>query len=125
MGRWRRAVAVAGMRGSLDRRLTALERAPGAGGVELRVYSTVAEADAEAEPTRPGTEVLRIITGVPRAAGRGVSANLPSGKRPGHTDLPVHEDAVASLRAEAITDGETEEEKQHDAQDGLNGSNDP
>jgi hypothetical protein len=69
---------MAGMRGSLDRRLTALERAPGAGGVELRVYSTVAEADADAEPARPGMKVLRIITGVPRAAGRGVSANVSS-----------------------------------------------
>jgi hypothetical protein len=59
----------------LDRRLTALERVPGAGGVDLRVFSTVAEADADAEPAMPGMEVLRIITGVPRAAGRGVSAN--------------------------------------------------
>jgi hypothetical protein len=54
------------MNGSLDRRLTALERASGAGGVDLRVFSTVAEADADAEPSRPGVEVLRIITGVPR-----------------------------------------------------------
>jgi hypothetical protein len=53
---------------SLDRRLTALERAPGAGGVVIRVFSTVAEAeaDADAKPSRPGVEVLRIITGVPR-----------------------------------------------------------
>ena len=42
------------MSGSLDRRLTAPERAPGAGGVDLRVFSTVAEADADAEPTGPG-----------------------------------------------------------------------
>jgi hypothetical protein len=35
------------------------------------------------------------------------------------------DDAVALLHAEAITDGKTEEEKQYDAKDALNGSNDP
>jgi hypothetical protein len=67
-GRGRRADGMAGMRGSLDRRLTALERAPGAGGVELRVFSTDAEADADAKPSGPRVEVLRIVTGVPRPA---------------------------------------------------------
>jgi hypothetical protein len=62
------------MSGSLDRRLTALERASGAGGIDLRVFSTRAEADADAEPSRPGVTVLRIITGVPRPSTRWVGA---------------------------------------------------
>jgi hypothetical protein len=74
-GRWRRADAVAEMSGALDRRLTALERAPGAGGVELRVFSTIAEADADAEPARPGMALLRIITGVPRSRRVDVAAH--------------------------------------------------
>jgi hypothetical protein len=56
------------MRSRLDLRVAKLERAPGAGGVDLRVYGTVAEADADTRPARPGTEVHIIVTGVPRAA---------------------------------------------------------
>jgi hypothetical protein len=52
----------------LDLRVAKLERAPGAGGVELRVFSTDAEADADAKPSGPRVEVLRIVTGVPRPA---------------------------------------------------------
>jgi hypothetical protein len=36
-----------------DLRVTKLERAPGAGGVDLRVFGTVAEADADTRPA-PG-----------------------------------------------------------------------
>ena len=35
--------------------------------VELRAFSTAAEADADTEPPRPGMELVRVITGVPRA----------------------------------------------------------
>jgi hypothetical protein len=51
----------------LDRRLIALERAPAARGVEIRAYSTDAEADADTRPPRPGATVLRIVTGVSRS----------------------------------------------------------
>jgi hypothetical protein len=56
------------MSSRLDLRVAKLERAPGAGGVELRVFSTDAEADADAKPSGPRVEVLRIVTGVPRPA---------------------------------------------------------
>jgi hypothetical protein len=55
-----------GMSSRLDLRVAKLERAPGAG--ELRVFSTDAEADADAKPSGPRVEVLRIVTGVPRPA---------------------------------------------------------
>jgi hypothetical protein len=51
----------------LDRRLIALERARAARRLDLRVFSTIAEAKADTEPERPGTTVLRIITRVPRS----------------------------------------------------------
>ena len=47
----------------IARRLAALERATGAGRVEIHVFGTVAEANADAEPSRPGVKVLRIVTG--------------------------------------------------------------
>jgi hypothetical protein len=51
-----------------DLRLTKLERASGAGGIELRVYGTEAEADADVRPPAPGTAAVHvIITGVPRS----------------------------------------------------------
>jgi hypothetical protein len=53
----------------LERRLTALERAPDARGVDFRVFSTVAEADADARPSGVGMKVIAIVTGVPRPAG--------------------------------------------------------
>ena len=56
------------MSSRLDLRVAKLERAPGAGGVDLRVFGTAAEADADTRPAGPGMKVLRIITGVPRAA---------------------------------------------------------
>jgi hypothetical protein len=56
------------MSGPLDQRLTALERAPGARGVDLRVYGTHAEADADPRPPGPGMKVLKVITGVVRGA---------------------------------------------------------
>jgi hypothetical protein len=54
------------MTGPLQRRLSALERAPGVSRVVLRVFGSGAEADADTEPPLPGTTVLRIITGVSR-----------------------------------------------------------
>ena len=51
-----------------DLRVTKLERAPGAGGVDLRVFGTVAEADADTRPAGSGMEVHVIVTGVARAA---------------------------------------------------------
>ena len=57
-----------GMSSRLDLRVAKLERAPGAAGVELRVYGTQAEADADVRPPAPGTAVVHvIITGVPQA----------------------------------------------------------
>jgi hypothetical protein len=55
------------MSNPLDRRLIALERAPGGGGIVFRVYGTDAEADADPRPPLPGTTVLRIVTGVSRS----------------------------------------------------------
>ena len=58
------------MSGRLDRRLTMLERAPGAGGVDFRVFATLAEADADIRPAGPeAMKVVHIITGVYRAPG--------------------------------------------------------
>jgi hypothetical protein len=54
------------MSSRLDLRVAKLERAPGAGGIELRVYGTQAEADADVRPPAPGTAVVQIITGVVR-----------------------------------------------------------
>jgi hypothetical protein len=59
------------MSNPLDRRLLALERAPDARGVAVRVYCTQAEAEADSEPPRPGTVVLGIVTGVPRCPADG------------------------------------------------------
>jgi hypothetical protein len=50
-----------------DLRVANLERAPGAGGIELRVYGTEHEAAADVRPPAPGTAVVKIITGVSRA----------------------------------------------------------
>jgi hypothetical protein len=50
----------------LERRLTALEQAPGASRVVWRVFGTNADADADVEPPRSGATVLRIVTGVSR-----------------------------------------------------------
>jgi hypothetical protein len=52
-----------------ERRLAVLERAPDARGVDFRVFSTVAEADADARPSGPGMKVIAIVTGVPRSPG--------------------------------------------------------
>jgi hypothetical protein len=51
----------------LERRLVALERAPAARNLDIRAFATIAEAEADTEPERPGTTVLRIITGVSRS----------------------------------------------------------
>jgi hypothetical protein len=51
----------------LERRLTALEQAPGARREVWRVFGTNAEADADAEPPPSGASVLRIVTGVSRS----------------------------------------------------------
>jgi hypothetical protein len=56
----------------LDRRLIALERGPAARGVVLRAYPTAAAADADSEPSPPGTTVLCIVTGVRRNPDDGV-----------------------------------------------------
>ena len=50
----------------LERRLVALERAPVAFGLVVRVYATYADADADSEPLELGRRVLAVITGVPR-----------------------------------------------------------
>jgi hypothetical protein len=50
----------------MERRLTALEQAPGASREVWRVFGTNAEADADTEPPPPGAMVLRIVTGVSR-----------------------------------------------------------
>ena len=55
------------MRNPLDRRLIALERARGARGVDLRIFGSRAEAAADTKPPRPGTTVVRIVTGVRRS----------------------------------------------------------
>ena len=54
------------MSSRLDFRLTKLERVPDAGGVDLRVFGTVAEAGADTRPPGPGMEVVSIVTGVAR-----------------------------------------------------------
>ena len=50
----------------LHRRLSVLERAPGAGHTAWRAYGTEAEAAACAEPQAPVTTLVVIITGVQR-----------------------------------------------------------
>lgn len=55
------------MSSRLDLRVAKLERAPAARGVDLRVYGTRAEADADTRPPGPGTKVIAIVTGVCRA----------------------------------------------------------
>ena len=55
------------MSSRLDFRVAKLEHAAGAGGVDLRVYGTPAEAAADTRPPRPGMKVIAIVTGVPRA----------------------------------------------------------
>ena len=69
----RRTMALGGRGGrdqqAVNRRLTMLERAPAARGVDLRVFATIAEASADTQSPGPGMEVLRIITGVHRPPG--------------------------------------------------------
>ena len=55
------------MSSRLDLLVGKLERAPGSGGVDLRIFGSAKEADADAEPVGPGMEVVRIVTGVPRS----------------------------------------------------------
>jgi hypothetical protein len=55
------------MSSALDRRLAALERETGARRVQIRAYYDEAELQADSEPAPPGVDLLRIITGVPRA----------------------------------------------------------
>jgi hypothetical protein len=67
---------------ALERRLLALEQASEARGLVLRVYyATHADADADSELLEPGTEVLGIITGVPRAPGAGALLSGPLERR--------------------------------------------
>ena len=56
------------MSNPLDRRLAALERAPGARRVVYRIYSSAAEAEADNERPPPETTVIAMVTGVARAA---------------------------------------------------------
>lgn len=51
----------------LERRLIALEVAPAFSCTLYRAFATHAEAEAEGDPA-PGLNVIRIVTGVPRAA---------------------------------------------------------
>ena len=53
------------MSSRLDFRVAKLERAPGADGVDLRVYGTAAEAAADTRPARAGDGDR--VTGVPRS----------------------------------------------------------
>jgi hypothetical protein len=55
------------MSSRLDLRVAKLERAPGAGGIELRVYGTQAGADADVRPPAPGTAVVHVILRAYRA----------------------------------------------------------
>ena len=55
------------MNSRLDIRLAKLERAPGANGVDLRVFGSAAEADADTRPVGPATKTMIIVTGVPRS----------------------------------------------------------
>jgi hypothetical protein len=59
------------MSGALDRRLIALERAPAARGLLLRVYAIHTDAEADREPPEPWRALLKIITGLPRAPDAG------------------------------------------------------
>lgn len=56
------------MSSRLDLRVAKLERAPGANGVDLRIYGSAAEAAADTRPVGPGTEIHIFVTGVVRAA---------------------------------------------------------
>ena len=56
------------MSSRLDLRVAKLEHALGAGGVDLRVYASPAEASADTRPPGLGMKVIAIVTGVPRAA---------------------------------------------------------
>ena len=56
------------MSSPLARRLTALESAPCAPRVVIRVFDTSSEAIADTEPVEPGTNLLRIVTGIRRAS---------------------------------------------------------
>ena len=53
------------MSSRIEARIAALERAPGANGVDLRVYGSAAEAAADTRPVGPATVI--IVTGVPRS----------------------------------------------------------
>jgi hypothetical protein len=53
----------------IAQRVVKLERdaALAACSLDLRVFSTIAEAEADAEPAEPEVEVVRIVTGVRRS----------------------------------------------------------
>ena len=53
------------MSSRLDLRIAKLERASGAGGVDIRIYGSAAEAAADTRPVGPATMI--IVTGVPRS----------------------------------------------------------
>jgi hypothetical protein len=84
---------VASVSRPLERRLTALERVPDARGVDFRVFSTVAEADADARPSGFGVPGLipspparcpdRNRAGTMRIAGTGLRATEGNGQRHG------------------------------------------
>jgi len=59
------------MSSRLDFRVGKLERGPAGRSVVVRVFATSAETDADTEPVEPGTDVLRIVTGVPRSLDAG------------------------------------------------------
>jgi hypothetical protein len=52
---------------TIEHRLMKLEQAPSVSRVVWRVFGTRAEAAADTEPPRPGTTVVRIVTGVRRS----------------------------------------------------------
>jgi hypothetical protein len=54
----------------LQRRVALLEQAPVFSRTVFRVFGTDAEAASDGEPDTPGMTVMRIVTGVPRCAGR-------------------------------------------------------
>ena len=53
------------MSSRIEARIAALERAPGTGGIDFRVFGTDAEAAADMRPVGPATVI--IVTGVPRS----------------------------------------------------------
>ena len=71
------------MSSRLDLRVAKLERAPGAGGVDLRVFGSAEAADADTRPAESGMEVHVIITGVVRAPGCGARAAMGVRTEPG------------------------------------------